>query len=432
MSLNHNSKLADKEPKWSELDKKLLPRIAFAGPGEVDKKTTWKYPHHWVDHPKLDSEKKHIIDGTMYLHKGGLRAAWAYANGARTGRKADKDVRDHLEKHLKDLGETKESLEFQDNLNISTLEFERNLVCKNESNITNRMLALCDGMISTKRLKKDLEAYGVENMRPTLNIFLESVGYPATENMDEVHQFINNVLTGGNEYLETAIDDSWKNLQLLIAKTVPLIFEKSKLLVATKNTVLSDITNIADGDFKNLKLFGQSKISLENTDKALADILVWIITVWDKIRRGENVSRDIKTMELKMANLGYTTTHIPTVKFGGQSKKLVYNPEFTAFEPLADTSLEIKGYDKHDVEEMVDYIIEEIYKVWTLRKSQWWVDLLQSPTPDMLETLRGSNLGIISADEGLLFLSMISIWLDGYLASLTQMIVLMNKMDNIR
>ena len=185
-------------------------------------------------------------------------------------------------------------------------------------------------------------------------------------------------------------------------------------------------------DFKNLTLFGQTKISFENTNKSLADILEWIIVIFDKIRRGENVSRDIKTVELKMANLGYTTTHIPTVKFGGQTRKLVYNPEYTAFEPLKDTTIEAKGYERADVQKIAEYLIDEIYKVWILRKSQWWVDLLQHPTEEILNTLRGSNLNIISAEEGLLFLSIISIWMDSYLASVTQMLVLINKMDDVR
>jgi hypothetical protein len=49
-------------------------------------------------------EKGVHTTGTLYLHEGGLRAAWSAAMGARSGRKADAAVVKHLEAHRKALG----------------------------------------------------------------------------------------------------------------------------------------------------------------------------------------------------------------------------------------------------------------------------------------------------------------------------------------
>jgi len=104
MAHNHNSRTAEKEPAWAEVDKTALPRIAHADMGKPDRKSTWKYPHHWIRGGTRKDENGVWRDGTMYLHRGGLNAAWAAANGARTGVKAPREVLDHLEAHRKALG----------------------------------------------------------------------------------------------------------------------------------------------------------------------------------------------------------------------------------------------------------------------------------------------------------------------------------------
>lgn len=91
-AMTHNSKTLDAEPDWAKVNKAELPRIAFADMGDPEKKSTWKYPHHWVS------------NGKLYLHKGGLNAAWQAANGARSGQKADQAIIDHLQKHRKAIG----------------------------------------------------------------------------------------------------------------------------------------------------------------------------------------------------------------------------------------------------------------------------------------------------------------------------------------
>lgn len=103
MPLTHNSKLADDEPDWGSVDKTKLPRSAFADQGEPDKKSTWTYPHHWVKNGTLGDEGVYV-DGDMYLHKGGLNAAWAAAQGARSGEKAPREVIDHLQAHRTAIG----------------------------------------------------------------------------------------------------------------------------------------------------------------------------------------------------------------------------------------------------------------------------------------------------------------------------------------
>lgn len=104
MAHTHNSKTADTEPAWSAVDKTALPRVAFADMGEPDKKSTWRYPHHWVRGGTRKDEDGIWTDGDMYLHRGGLNAAWAAAQGARSGEKAPAAVIDHLRQHRKALG----------------------------------------------------------------------------------------------------------------------------------------------------------------------------------------------------------------------------------------------------------------------------------------------------------------------------------------
>lgn len=104
MSFHHNSVLADNEPDWGSIDKTALPRLAFADMGEAEKKSTWSYPHHWVKGGGDKDANGVYTTGTLYLHRGGLNAAWAAAQGAHTGKKASQAVIDHLEKHRKALG----------------------------------------------------------------------------------------------------------------------------------------------------------------------------------------------------------------------------------------------------------------------------------------------------------------------------------------
>lgn len=92
MAFAHNNNNASDEPKWSSVDKTALPRIAFADQGDTDKKSTWKYPHHWTK------------GNAMFLHRGGLNAAWGAANGARSGKEASDAVKTHLQAHRKALG----------------------------------------------------------------------------------------------------------------------------------------------------------------------------------------------------------------------------------------------------------------------------------------------------------------------------------------
>jgi hypothetical protein len=103
-AFTHNSTVADNEPDWGSVDKTKLPRAAFADQGEPDKKSTWGYPHHWVKDGSGEDENGVYTTGTMYLHRGGLGAAWAAANGARGGEKAKKSVLDHLDSHRKAIG----------------------------------------------------------------------------------------------------------------------------------------------------------------------------------------------------------------------------------------------------------------------------------------------------------------------------------------
>lgn len=99
---SHNSTTSDSEPSWSDVDKTKLPRKAFADQGNAEDKNSWKYPHHWVKDGKLGKDEggnEVYTSGKMYLHEGGLNAAWAAANGSRSGQEASNEVKSHLQKH---------------------------------------------------------------------------------------------------------------------------------------------------------------------------------------------------------------------------------------------------------------------------------------------------------------------------------------------
>ena len=63
--LIHGDNVKDSEPKWKDINKSELPNIAHAFYVDDKDKSTWKYPHHFIS------------DDFMFLHKGGLNAAWA-------------------------------------------------------------------------------------------------------------------------------------------------------------------------------------------------------------------------------------------------------------------------------------------------------------------------------------------------------------------
>jgi len=100
-ALSHNSELGKNEPRWGTVDKTKLPRAAFAVKGDPAKKSTWGYPHHWVQGGKVGKDGVYA-SGTMYLHRGGLAAAWQRAN--QQGNSISASAKAHLNKHRKDIG----------------------------------------------------------------------------------------------------------------------------------------------------------------------------------------------------------------------------------------------------------------------------------------------------------------------------------------
>ena len=98
-----SSKTADSEPNWGDVNKTKLPRQAFADQGDPQNKSTWKYPHHWVRNGGVLNDDGVYTTGDMYLHKGGLNAAWAAAQGARSGQEASSAVKAHLQAHRRAL-----------------------------------------------------------------------------------------------------------------------------------------------------------------------------------------------------------------------------------------------------------------------------------------------------------------------------------------
>jgi len=101
MAFVHNSAVKEDEPKWGSVDKTKLPGISFANVGDKEKVSTWSYPHHWIDNPGTTDDKGRYTTGKMYLSISGFNAAWAAANGARTGKKASPEIIEHLNAHKK-------------------------------------------------------------------------------------------------------------------------------------------------------------------------------------------------------------------------------------------------------------------------------------------------------------------------------------------
>ncbi len=72
--------------------------------GQANKKTTWKYPHHWVKSGSGLNDLGVFTKGDMYCHRGGVIAAWSAAMGGRSGQKAPQAVIQHVQRHRKALG----------------------------------------------------------------------------------------------------------------------------------------------------------------------------------------------------------------------------------------------------------------------------------------------------------------------------------------
>lgn len=88
MAFTHNSTLADSEPDWGTVDKSKLPLKAFDWEitgTDPESKSTWKLPHHWVKGGGKLDDNGIYEDGEMYLHRGGVMAAYGAMMGARGG-----------------------------------------------------------------------------------------------------------------------------------------------------------------------------------------------------------------------------------------------------------------------------------------------------------------------------------------------------------
>jgi hypothetical protein len=103
-AFKHNNVLADHESSWADVDKTTLPRLAFAGMGKPGQKSSWSYPHHFVKNGGNQDDQGICTTGTLYLHRQGLNAAWAAAQGSRSGQKAPPAVIAHLQGHRQALG----------------------------------------------------------------------------------------------------------------------------------------------------------------------------------------------------------------------------------------------------------------------------------------------------------------------------------------
>lgn len=128
-----SSRTADTEPSWGTVNKRKLPREAFAE-DRPDNPSEWGYPHHFVTGGAVSEDTGRFTSGTMFLHKGGLNAAWAAAMGARTGKKADSFIISHIRKHRDALGlESSENV--VDVLKLAANKTEKNNILKANNKI---------------------------------------------------------------------------------------------------------------------------------------------------------------------------------------------------------------------------------------------------------------------------------------------------------
>lgn len=106
--LSHDDEVMQHEPPWGEIDQDALPRVAFAEKGAANDPSTWQFAHHHVVGGRIDSTTGRYSSGTLYLHRGGLDAAWSDAAGLRSGAggqpQARQEVLDHLREHRRALG----------------------------------------------------------------------------------------------------------------------------------------------------------------------------------------------------------------------------------------------------------------------------------------------------------------------------------------
>lgn len=97
----HNNTVNENEPSWGSVDKTKLPRLAYADMGEEGKKSTWRLPHHYIEGGSTLDDKGIYTNGTMYLHRGGLAAAFGALQGARIGQpmNVSAETRAHIMQH---------------------------------------------------------------------------------------------------------------------------------------------------------------------------------------------------------------------------------------------------------------------------------------------------------------------------------------------
>lgn len=106
-ALTHSSRLADSEPQWGSYNRNnrtKLPRNAFANRGVSGQKSTWGFPHHWVQNGGNLNDDGIFTTGDMFLHRGGLIAALQAAAGARSGQEASSSIKGHLNRHARSVG----------------------------------------------------------------------------------------------------------------------------------------------------------------------------------------------------------------------------------------------------------------------------------------------------------------------------------------
>jgi len=124
----HNSKVAEREPAWPDVERTSLPRNAFARMGDPALKSTWGFPHHWIQNGSAKNENGIYTKGTMYLHRRGLQVAWNYAMGAGTGERAEREVVAHLRGHFRELGIRKSDIEQATSVLISMDTLDQDLI----------------------------------------------------------------------------------------------------------------------------------------------------------------------------------------------------------------------------------------------------------------------------------------------------------------
>ena len=273
MALAHNSTLAKSEPNWGSIDKVKLPRNAHADMGDVDKESSWRYPHHFVIDGKTGGKNDVYVKGAMHLHKGGLKAALQAAGGARSGKKeSNPSVKRHLTAHANAIDMSKKETASLLNISVNSLmDFLKNdnININNNDNIGGENpMGMTYEELETKVKDSEKTVSEKEATIATMTTAAETAKANAESLEDEIVKY-----KESEGKLQDSVDDLKKD-----AKDNAIFIKAGKQFIEDTKAEIHKISVQVDGNDYNkdlvdkqlvafgidLEALGQFKVNLEN------------------------------------------------------------------------------------------------------------------------------------------------------------------------